>query len=106
MPAIPALGKLEQDTCEFQADLGYKVRPALKIRLVGRGCRNGPEVKSTVCASKGLGSIPNTHMTSAGTRHASDTHTDIQAKHLCIKNKSKKIIKREERAGKMTQWIK
>lgn len=43
-PEIPALGKLKQGTCEFQVNLGYRVKPGLKTRWVGRGWKDGPEV--------------------------------------------------------------
>jgi hypothetical protein len=30
LPAIPALGRLRQEDCQFKASLGYRVRPYLK----------------------------------------------------------------------------
>jgi hypothetical protein len=32
MPVIPVLGKLRQADSKFEASLGYKVRPCLKIK--------------------------------------------------------------------------
>lgn len=106
------LGSWSRTLVSSKLTWGLQSETMSKNKVVGRDWRDGPDVKSTVCFSRGLGSIPNTHMASSGlsrqqacNAHSSHTYTGKTPMHK--KNKSKKRMrKREGRAGKVTPQIK